>query len=61
MNTINELSTLMCSVAILLLLVIAILDLLAIPKELRRIADALEKLMEERDNYGKTDKAHGRG
>lgn len=49
MNTINELSTLMCSVALILLLVIAILDLLAIPRELRRIADALEKRANEKD------------
>lgn len=47
--TVNELSTMICSVALLLLLVIAILDLLAIPRELKRIADALEKRANEED------------
>lgn len=44
-----KLSILICSVALILLLVIAILDLLAIPRELRRIADALEKRENEED------------
>lgn len=47
--TVNGLSTMICSVALILLLVIAILDLLAIPRELKRIADALEKRANEED------------
>ena len=45
----DKLSILICSVALILLLVIAILDLLAIPRELKRIADALEKGSRDED------------
>ena len=42
----RDVCVLICSVAIILLSVIVFLDLLAIPTQLKRIADALEVLIE---------------
>lgn len=43
----DKLCLMICCVAIILLLVITLLDLLGIPKQLKRIADALEQKQEK--------------